>query len=241
MDAKTPNADMVHQLCSGIKLKNVFDAEVEIPDIDVSLSPFMSTESFVFDFHPDDETPFGMSFTDCNKLGRAFIHDVAQHCDLELVNCNLYDHLDNAFAVYKLVRIVWTCNAWTCSGPITSVGSFSIGYDCSQQWWSQHNVPAVSPHFGGTLILLPSAIPIFLWRTVVPYRCPLLPVQSLCQCWSCYNHDMCCTRLLSSRIQWEGVGFHGPNQLPTAEELFSPDEIFVIGGPCFPALYTAAE
>ena len=91
--------------------------------------------------------------------------------------------------------------------------------------------------FGGTLILLPSAIPIFLWRTVVPYRCPLLPVQSLHHCWSCSNHDMCCTRLLSSRIQWEGVGFHGPNRLPTAEELFSPDEIFVIGGPCFPALW----
>ena len=33
------------------------------------------------------------------------------------------------------------------------------------------------------------------------------------------------------------VGFHGPNRLPTAEELFSPDEIFVIGGPCFPALW----
>jgi len=78
MDAKTPNADMLHRLRSGVKLKNVFDAQVEIPDIDVSLSPFVSTESFVFDFHPDDEAPIGMSFTDCNKLGRAFIHDVTQ-------------------------------------------------------------------------------------------------------------------------------------------------------------------
>ena len=78
MDAKTPNADMLHRLRSGVKLKNVFDAQVDIPDIDVSLSPFVSTESFVFDFHPDDEAPIGMSFTDCNKLGHAFIHDVTQ-------------------------------------------------------------------------------------------------------------------------------------------------------------------
>jgi len=174
-------------------------------------------------------------------IARQLIHtkcnDVAQLCDPKLMNCNLYDHPDDVFAVYRPVPIVWTCDVWTCSGPAEIVEDFSIGYDCSQQLWSQYNVRAVNHCFGGTLILLPSTIPIFLWRTVVPYRCPLLPVQSLRQCWSCYNHDMCCTRLLSSCIQWEGVGFHGPLRLPTAEELFSPDEIFIIGGPCFPALW----
>ena len=200
-----------------------------------------STKSFL-KFVCAGKEPKPLEILKCADLtARQPIHtkcnDVARLRDLKLVNCNLHDHLDDAFAVYRSVRIVWTCDAWNYSCSAEIVDDFSVGYDCSQQWWIQCNVRDINQCFDGTLILLPSAIPIFLWRNVVPYQCPLVTVQSLRQCWSRYNHVMCCTRLPSSRIQWEGVGFHGPNRLPTAEELFSPDKIFVIGGPCFPALW----
>ncbi len=78
MESKTPNAEMLTNLRNGAKLKDVFDAQVSIPDIDVSLSPFVVTKNFEVELVTDSDSPIGMLFSDCNKLGRAFVHEASR-------------------------------------------------------------------------------------------------------------------------------------------------------------------
>ena len=73
---KTPNAELLSRLRSGEDPSVVFDADIHIPDIDVSLSPFTATESFQIPFKPDHANPLGLSFADCDRLGRAFVTDM---------------------------------------------------------------------------------------------------------------------------------------------------------------------
>ena len=73
---KTPNAELLSCLRSGEDPSIVFDAEVSIPDLDVSLSPFIKTEAFQIPFKPKNANPLGISFANCDKLGRAFIADM---------------------------------------------------------------------------------------------------------------------------------------------------------------------
>ena len=74
---KTPNAELLSRLRSGEDPSAVFEADVDIPDIDVSLSPFSATESFQIPFKPNHACPLGLSFADCDRLGRAFVTDMS--------------------------------------------------------------------------------------------------------------------------------------------------------------------
>ena len=61
---RTPNAGPPHE---------IFDAELHIPDLDISLSPFTGTTTLEFPLRVDDDHPLGFVVGDDDLLHRAFV------------------------------------------------------------------------------------------------------------------------------------------------------------------------
>ena len=55
---------------------DVFDSEMEIPDLDFCVSPFAMQESFIFKFDAEADDPLPFLVRSCDKMYRAFIFDI---------------------------------------------------------------------------------------------------------------------------------------------------------------------
>ena len=71
--ARSPNAEILYRLRQGHDPTPVFDAKVEVPDLDVSLSPFPVTKHFDIPLRIDSANPLGLTVNDCSVLGRAYV------------------------------------------------------------------------------------------------------------------------------------------------------------------------
>ena len=79
--ARTPNAEILGRLRGSLdgSLNDVFDSDVEVPDLDISLSPFTGTEVVDVSISSDPGSPLGFAVSDCPDMGRAFITDIHRH------------------------------------------------------------------------------------------------------------------------------------------------------------------
>ena len=72
---KAPNAELLTRLHAGESIDDVFETPVDIAELDVALSPFLRTQTLEISYDRDTDQKIGLSFTDCSKLGRAFVYN----------------------------------------------------------------------------------------------------------------------------------------------------------------------
>jgi len=72
---RPPNAELLGRLrdVGAGDPRDIFDAELDVPDLDVALSPFSGTETLDFPLRSDDSLPLGLEVEDDDRLGRAYI------------------------------------------------------------------------------------------------------------------------------------------------------------------------
>lgn len=72
---KPPNA----RLLEGLKTKKLDELDIgaaPLPNLDVSVRPFVKTKTVTVEFDGDSDDPTGLAFADCKRLHRAFVSDV---------------------------------------------------------------------------------------------------------------------------------------------------------------------
>jgi hypothetical protein len=76
LEDKSPDAQVISDINQGRSLDNVYEAEVEVPDFEISQSPFSTLKEFVFNFNAQSDFPVPFSCLQCDHLKRAYLASV---------------------------------------------------------------------------------------------------------------------------------------------------------------------
>ena len=113
------NARLLSTARMGKRL-DVFNAECDLPDLDVHYSPFLILDHRVIQFRPMDPDPLGLIFTDCSRLQRPFVMDFSR-APLRTTLKTARKFLQGAYIVSIDGRPVYTSEG--ISSLLSSLGS----------------------------------------------------------------------------------------------------------------------